>query len=1149
MPPLTDDGTTWTEITGAAGSGLPAGSLFDLVGDPNDANRFYASMRDVGIFRSDDGGVTWVNISMNDAGAGGVQQAIVNAQGNNNIEMAVAPNGRLYVAVLDQGQPNYIGFADNQGALWTAMDLPQTMESNGDTEGLNPRVKPGSQGAIHFSIVVDPTNSNIVYVAGDRQDGPFPNFIGARNFTGRIFRGNTTIAPTGAVPSPQWDHMTHSDNIAAIPGGGTANDSSPHADSREMVFDANGELIEVDDGGIYRRTSPGDNTGDWFSINGNLQVTEFHDIAYDTNSDIIIGGAQDTGTPQQTATGSVVWNSVSTADGGDVAVDVLSMPGMSIRYSSFQNLGAFRRITYDAGNNPMGTVFPGLNVIGGGAPLVPQFVTPVELNAIDPTRLIIGGANSTYESLDQAETLTEAGPGINVNRDAVAYGGRQGGMDNLDVLYVGSGGQVFVRTAAAMPLTATAYPGNFVRDIVLDPDDWATAYVIDSNQVFVTNDAGQNWMDVTGNLTDIDLRSVEFVPGVNDAVMVGGRDGVFRMQVSISGVWAEFGTGLPNAPVYDLDYDATDDVLVAGTLGRGAWTHTSIASLMSAPAQTSGTGFPEDFDPVADEALTIVNIGGPNDDTMLGGDGNDTLLAGAFDDSLNGGAGDDLLDGGGGNDIVEGGAGKDTLNGGDGSDLLDGGRNSDTVRGDAGNDTITWETGDGHDLNDGGLGFDEFQVNTGRENDRITVSAVGDGRFRVHHRVPADPVGDTTVSEMIESLVINSGRGADRITIEDLTGVDDLQAITINANGGFDTIDSSSQANTSIIIIADGGNGGDTITGTGANDSITGGNGADHINGGGGNDTIDGGSGVDVIRGGDGDDSLSGGDNRDFLHGEGGNDTLDGGAQSDDLFGGSGNDVIFGNAGADTAFGENGDDIIDGGDGDDQLSGGKGRDMLFGSAGADLLFGDDDDDTLRGGADGDTLNGGIGNDSMFGGDGTVALLDDGDDFLNGNAGNDTLDGERGQDTLLGGSGADELIGGFGNDQLNGNSGADSLRGGDGNDLMKGGTGDDRLNGGDGQDTLRGELGDDGLAGHDGADVLNGGDGSDTLVGGDGDDALRGGANLDLLIGGNGADELNGQGGNPDTLVGNDSFDVLDDNMGEDVVDNTFVFTADWIDAV
>ena len=45
--------------------------------------------------------------------------------------------------------------------------------------------------------------------------------------------------------------------------------------------------------------------------------------------------------------------------------------------------------------------------MGGGAALVPQFVTPLELNAINPIRLVIGGSNSVYESFNQGNTITE----------------------------------------------------------------------------------------------------------------------------------------------------------------------------------------------------------------------------------------------------------------------------------------------------------------------------------------------------------------------------------------------------------------------------------------------------------------------------------------------------------------------------------------------------------------------------------------------------------------------------------------------------------------------------------------------------------------------------------------------------------------------
>jgi hypothetical protein len=382
-------------------------------------------------------------------------------------------------------------------------------------------------------------------------------------------------------------------SIAQIPGGGTARGSSPHADSREMAVAANGDLIEVNDGGIYRRTSPQNNTGDWFSINGDIQTTEFHDVAYDSNSNtIILGGAQDTGTPQQITTGSTAWMSVSTGDGGDVAVDniTLAASNQSIRYSSFQNLGSFRRDIYGAANNFISRVFPTLTVVGGGAALAPQFVTPLELNTIDPRRLVIGGSNSVYESFDQGNTITEInGPGA--NRNAMAYGGR----DNPDVLYVGSGTAVFLRSTAGADLAPTAAlpaGGGTVRDVVIDTDDSRSAFAIDSNQVFRTTNAGVSWTDITGNLAELgagDFNTAVFVAGAtsaaNDLLLVGTNAGVF-VSFSASGFtsWSKLGTGLPNALVADLDYDAADDVLLAGTLGRGAWTITNLKGLTPSTA-------------------------------------------------------------------------------------------------------------------------------------------------------------------------------------------------------------------------------------------------------------------------------------------------------------------------------------------------------------------------------------------------------------------------------------------------------------------------------------------------------------------------------------------------------------------------------------
>src|SRR6056297_3557607 len=99
--------------------------------------------------------------------------------------------------------------------------------------------------------------------------------------------------------------------------------------------------------------------------------------------------------------------------------------------------------------------------------------------------------------------------------------------------------------------------------------------------VFLSSDSGANWSTVTGNLQSFDpgtLRSLAFVPGTDDAVVVGSNRGTFFATASGGfDSWSEFGQNLPNAPVFELEYDAADNVLVAGLLGRGAWKFTSVS--------------------------------------------------------------------------------------------------------------------------------------------------------------------------------------------------------------------------------------------------------------------------------------------------------------------------------------------------------------------------------------------------------------------------------------------------------------------------------------------------------------------------------------------------------------------------------------------
>lgn len=620
----TTSGSAFLQINNAgATNGLPFGRAYDLVVDPLNPSIMYTSLAltptatNAGIYKSINGGANWTRVSDS------TMNALFTAN-TSNAELAAGRFGEVYASIINSGVVVGLFRSPDSGVTWTAMDLPKTNE-NGTDVGLNPggpkgptsgtpNEISGGQGSIHFSIVADPTNANIVYVGGDRQPrsdgdtGTFPNSIGANNFTGRLFRGDAS-QPAGS----QFVHLTHSNTLGA-PGGGTASNSAPHADSRDMTFDAAGNLVEVDDGGIYRRTNPRLNTGDWFSVNGNLSISEMHDVAYDSRSNTILAGLQDNGNVSQNTAGASQWNVVSQGDGGDVVIDEVSLSAsnQSIRYTSAQNLGGLRKRIYNASGAQVSSTAPALTLVGGGAALVPAFRTPLQLNAVDPSRMIIQGSNSIYESLDQADNISEIGPGLgtsNLDQDAIVYGGKLNGVSNPDLLYVGSGTTISVRTTAGGPLSPTPVQPvtATIRDIVIDPDNYNSVALVTSTSVRWSTNAGTTWSNITGNLGGLtnEFRSLSFVPGIIGTLIVGTARGVFGSSLASLGQWVALGTGFPTVPAFEIEYDSTDNILVVGTLGRGAWT------LSNATAEIDATIPPYDYGDAPASYLVTSAVNGP----------------------------------------------------------------------------------------------------------------------------------------------------------------------------------------------------------------------------------------------------------------------------------------------------------------------------------------------------------------------------------------------------------------------------------------------------------------------------------------------------------------------------------------------------------
>jgi hypothetical protein len=96
--------------------------------------------------------------------------------------------------------------------------------------------------------------------------------------------------------------------------------------------------------------------------------------------------------------------------------------------------------------------------------------------------------------------------------------------------------------------------------------------------IYTTDDYGETWTNITGNLPEGSIYVVREDPRNPDLLFAGSEVGLY-FTIDRGATWARFMNGLPTVPVHDLLIHPRDYDLIAGTHGRGAWIADNITPL------------------------------------------------------------------------------------------------------------------------------------------------------------------------------------------------------------------------------------------------------------------------------------------------------------------------------------------------------------------------------------------------------------------------------------------------------------------------------------------------------------------------------------------------------------------------------------------
>ncbi len=677
-----DNGATWTQLASTK-EGLPQDFgrfkyIWRMATDPvrSDSDVVYAAAMG-GIYRSNDGGDSWNLVlgggsrwsSTTDLAitSTGVLYATLNSyavipstgagSGNSTYRgmwrsedglnwVKITPTGypsayrRIVLGIAPSDEKVVYFLAETPGAGYQTYDplgeeeyhtLYKYTYVSGDGSGAGGTWENRSS-SLPFFLLLGPFSSQGSYnlVIKVKPDNPDHVFIGGTNVY-RSTNGYKTANTNAWIGGYNRDYDPYGANLLAW-----MDLSYPyhHPDIHDLIFSPTNPnvMYSASDGGIHKTNDCRQSSVIWIPLNNGFVTSQFYAIAIDKNKtgdELVMGGMQDNNTFGSQGPGKP-WQWLGGGDGGFCAV----APGKTNTYFISSQFGSLYRTETD--NSLYVNELFRANVSGVNRYSFP-FIAPWEFDPNQPNTIYMASNSIIYRNTymydkyvsDLWTPLDNTNPG-NSYISAIAVSTQPAGK-----LFIGSSNGKITRLDdapnsldAPVTISKSPLPSGYVSCIAPDPENADVILAVFSTygipSLFYTEDGGQNWTDVSGNLEEFpDGKGAGPSCRWADMVRVDGKrmwfvgtsTGLYSTTAlnGTSTVWVREGANIiGNAIVTMIRTRQSDQFVAIGTHGNGVFTTHAVPVSTGTVPDVPGTFFLEQNYPNPAVEGTTIRFSVPN---------------------------------------------------------------------------------------------------------------------------------------------------------------------------------------------------------------------------------------------------------------------------------------------------------------------------------------------------------------------------------------------------------------------------------------------------------------------------------------------------------------------------------------------------------